>query len=185
MTNRQTRVVTVVVILLLGIIWVMNGRRTNVGSPAEASSPSTEFDAAAPFASGVTDDTALVRYVKEHPSPVGERAVEALKDGKAVVLVGLPTDRSKVTEVLGWVTECSDYCKVLATRIDFDATDPAEQALLAHVESANLKAPFLVGIAPSGEVSQRVAGELTRQQVIDVFAEVTGSCGVECTNGCG
>ena len=65
-----------------------------------------------------------------------------------------------------------------------DPKDPGEAELLRFLEMDKADTPFLVSIALSGEVRKRLSGEISSKQVVELFAEVTGSCSVDCEDGC-
>ena len=138
-----------------------------------------------PWAAKADENTPMVQWLKTHPSPHGERILASLKEDKAVVLTCIPSGTANEKKIRAWLTECSDYCERLANVIPVDPKEKSQAELLRYLKVDALQPPFFASIALSGEVKERLAGTLTRKKVIDLFAGVTGSCGVECENGCG
>ena len=188
MSDERRRILLTAIILLAAVSWVAFGSDQRPPARAEVrtsvtTSAAPGADPSAPWASDINDSTPLVKYVSEHPSPAGQQAVDALKAQKAVVLVGLAKGGTTDPKLLSWIDASSRYCRALGVRIDVDPADPQVKELLDSVQAGDLEAPFLVGIGLDGAVKQKVGGQLTQKQVIAVFAEVTGSCGIECENG--
>ncbi|MBI2298462.1 MAG: hypothetical protein HYU66_05835 [Armatimonadetes bacterium] len=189
MNNPNVRGVVVAVILLAGVLWVLQGKKVAADAQSNAAAPdagrvaasgTAVTDTTAPFAKQIADDAPILQFIRSHPSPLGDRISAALKGDKAAVLVGLPAGKPD-PQLAGW--HCTDYCKTMADRIDLAPPGKGDEELLKFLAADTLKLPFLAGISPSGEVTKRESGKLERKQVIGVFADVTGSCGVTCEGG--
>ena len=201
MQQVWVRALIVGAILVAGGIWVWQGKSTSntlASAPAEAAlaapRPLQAVDAAdavapaqveVPWAEEATDTTPLLVFIQENTSPVGQQSLDSFRQDNAVVLVSLPPSLPADAPLRAWIQECRDYVKTLGTVIAVDLQDPQEQELFEFLEVAGLTPPVLASIALSGKVRDRLVGDsITPKQVIDLFAEVTGSCGIECENGC-
>ncbi|NLC57425.1 MAG: hypothetical protein GX774_11350 [Armatimonadetes bacterium] len=196
MEQTRFRAVVVAAILLAGGVWVAASRpeRQQAATPERAPAPAAVGDVAdedepiksvaAPWANKATDATPLVKHIKTHPSPAGKQILAAFDADKAVVVVSIPPKPDDGSALSGWLTKCGDYCKGLAEIVRVDPKDPGEAELLRFLEMDKADTPFLVSIALSGEVRKRLSGEISSKQVVELFAEVTGSCSVDCEDGC-